>query len=346
MPRLPAFDAETRVVSSPHVVILGAGASKAAIPHGDPNGRIAPALKELALLPGIAPILARIGVALPAYDFEAIYDDLATSRRYPAELTAIERAIRAYFEHLRLPDVPTVYDYLLLALRGQDFVATFNWDPLLAQAFRRNAAAAKLPTILHLHGNVDIGLCLKDNVAGFLGDACRKCARPFEPSRLLYPVRHKNYDADPFIKSEWARLRHALDRAYFLTIFGYAAPETDVEAKSLLLGAWSANQTVELAQVNIIDIKPETELEAKWREFFTGTHFGIHAAAFDSWLFHYPRRNCEALASFTLDNRPWPRTPFPSFSSLGDLHTWIRPLLAEEQTGQFTGKTWGDLSSS
>src|SRR5256884_3490625 len=45
-----------------------------------------------------------------------------------------------------------------------------------------------------------------------------------------------------------------------LTIFGYAAPATDVEAVDLLLRGWGDNPTFELAQVNIVDIKPEEEL--------------------------------------------------------------------------------------
>jgi hypothetical protein len=344
MPTLPAFDPSTKVNRSPHVVILGAGASKAAIPGGDVNGKIAPVLNELAEVTGINPILARLGLSQSPDNFEMIYDDLATSGSHPSEQVEIERAIHTYFHQLRLPVTPTAYDYLVLALRRKDVVATFNWDPLLLQAYRRNAAVGELPTILHLHGNAGVGLCLRDGIAGVLGEACRKCGRPLEPSRLLYPVHHKDYTQDPFIQSEWARLRDVLTRAYFLTVFGYAAPETDVEARSLLLGAWSGNRSFELAQVNIIDILPEAAIEARWSDFFCRAHFGVYADAFESWLFRYPRRSCDALASFTLDNRSWADTPFPRFTSLSDLHAWIQPLLAEERQGRFSGRRWDELS--
>ncbi len=346
MPTPPGFDHGTKVNRSPHVVILGAGASKAAVPNGDANGNIAPVLAELPEVTGINELLACIDIPQRLAGFEMMYDYLATSGRYPSEQAEIERVTFAYFERLQLPDSPTVYDYLLLALRSQDIVATFNWDPFLIQAFRRNAAVAELPTILHLHGNVGLGLCRQDRVAGFLGDTCLKCDRQFERSRLLYPVHHKNYNQDPFIHGEWAELRRALDRAYMLTIFGYAAPETDVEAMSLLLGTWSANPTFDLAQVNIIDIKPQEELETTWQPFFCRNHFGIHRDATDSWLFHYPRRSCEALASFTLQNRPWGATPFPPVSSIADLHEWVQPLLREERRGQFSGRHWEELGRS
>ena len=39
MPTLPALDLKTNINHSPHVVILGAGASKAAFPIGDANGK-------------------------------------------------------------------------------------------------------------------------------------------------------------------------------------------------------------------------------------------------------------------------------------------------------------------
>jgi hypothetical protein len=40
----------------------------------------------------------------------------------------------------------------------------------------------------------------------------------------------------------------------------------------------------------------------------------------------------------TLQNVPWPDNPFPQFKSLPELHTWIAPLVAEENEGRFSGK--------
>jgi hypothetical protein len=61
-------------------------------------------------------------------------------------------------------------------------------------------------------------------VKGFRGDAYRKCEQPFKVTTLLYPVRNKNYSADPFTANEWAVLKESLGQAYMVTIFGYSAP--------------------------------------------------------------------------------------------------------------------------
>jgi hypothetical protein len=43
--------------------------------------------------------------------------------------------------------------------------------------------------------------------------------------------------------------------------------------------------TFELAQVNVVDIKPEEELERKWDPFFCRGHYGITDALVRRWLF-------------------------------------------------------------
>lgn len=48
MPRLPDFDPRINVNRSPHVVILGAGASRAAFPYGNAKGRRLPVMADLA----------------------------------------------------------------------------------------------------------------------------------------------------------------------------------------------------------------------------------------------------------------------------------------------------------
>jgi hypothetical protein len=45
-----------------------------------------------------------------------------------------------------------------------------------------------------------------------------------------------------------------------LTIFGYGAPATDIEAVELMRQGWGANPTFEIAQVGIVDIRPEEDL--------------------------------------------------------------------------------------
>jgi hypothetical protein len=47
VPRLPAFDPQKQINHSPHVVILGAGASRAAFPNGDAKEKRLPLLVDL-----------------------------------------------------------------------------------------------------------------------------------------------------------------------------------------------------------------------------------------------------------------------------------------------------------
>lgn len=326
----------TQINHSPHIVILGAGASRAAFPGGDANGKRLPVMADLIGLLNLAPAIANAGFS-DTSDFESLYDEIATSGKAPGLKAEIEAKVEAYFAALELPESPTLYDYLILSLRESDYIATFNWDPFLAQAFRRNQQTAGVPKLLFLHGNVEVGLCPIDRVKGFRGDNCQKCGAPLQPSRLLYPVRQKNYNSDPFIESEWKELESALGRGYMLTIFGYSAPKTDVEAVGLMLRGWGTNPTFELAQVSIVDIKPESELETTWERFFCRTHYGTTTSVWNSRLFRHPRRSGEALAMATLQNDPWHDNPFPKLRSLSQIHAWLAPLIVEERAGRFTG---------
>jgi len=54
-------------------------------------------------------------------------------------------------------------------------------------------------------------------------------------------------------------LRSRLSNAYYLTVFGYSAPVTDREARKLLLGEWKENKSLELAEIDIIDIRERAD---------------------------------------------------------------------------------------
>ncbi len=337
VPQLPQFDPVRHINHSPHVVILGAGASKAALPNGDGKGRQLPVLNELADCLDLRDLFRSAGFPNPG-DFESIYDNLATTDREPALKAEIESRVQTYFESLTLPDSPTLYDYLLLSLRDEDLIATFNWDPFLARAFMRNRNVGRLPQLAFLHGNVEIAICGKDRVKGFRGDICRECCRPLCLTRLLYPVRNKNYRSDPFIANEWAILEEYLKEAYMISIFGYSAPTTDAAAVEIMSRAWTHNPTFELGQVSIVDIKSDEELERIWRPFLCRSHYGIHRNLSTTWILRHPRRSGEALAMATLQNDPWRENTFPRFQSLAELHAWIAPLLIEEESGKFSGQ--------
>ncbi len=344
---LPAFNLQNNITkNSPHVVILGAGASKAAFPDGDANRRLVPLMCELIDCLDLEPLLNDAGFTADYSDFEAIYDNLVSSGEHPTLVKEIEVRVREYFSQLRLPETATIYDYLVLSLREKDMIASFNWDPFLALAWQRNSHVLKLPRIVFLHGNIEVAACLKHSVKNFRTHECNKCKQPLTPTRLLFPVKHKNYNSDPFIAAEWNELCAFLKYAYFLTIFGYAAPTTDVEARELMLNVWKANPTFELAQIEIIDTKPHEELEGKWDKFFCREHYTIRREIWRSYLFWYPRRSCEAFAMATLQNAPWTYNPFPKTTDLHKLQEWAKRLWLEEETGWLTGKTCEELTSS
>lgn len=316
-------------VLAPHVVILGAGASVAAFPNGDLRGNKLPLMKNIIDVIGLTSLLKNYGLDAGT-NFEVFYDTLATKNVNQQIISKIEDTVFTYFSNLSLPPYPTIYDYLVLSLREKDIIASFNWDPLLLQAFRRNVHLKRLPTLAFLHGNVGLGICYDDNNYGFSDQKCKDCENKFEKSRLLYPVQHKDYNKNVFIKDQWARLRDHLENAYHLTIYGYSAPITDIEAKRLMLEVWQKNKSLKLAEVDIIDIKSEEEVQMAWSDFTYSHHYSVKQDIFDSWLFHFPRRSCEAFFDATLMCRPWKGNPFPKFDTLPKLQEWVMRLIEEE----------------
>ena len=342
---LPPLDIKKNINDAPHVVILGAGSSLAAFPDGDRNGLQLPLMHNLIKVVGLEQILERHGIDADIANFEEFYDELVTKKKKEDLLQEIERTIHNYFSKLELVDKATLYDYLLLSLREKDLIATFNWDPLLAIAYQRNVAICKLPRIVYLHGNVAIGVCETHKQMGSVSEVCSECNTQLRPSRLLFPVKQKNYSEDPFIKNQWEILRWHLNYAYLVTIFGYSAPTTDIEAKNLMLSAWKDNPTRELAQFNIVDIKNREELKHSWKDFSVRQYngisddFGISDNLLNTYIFSHPRRTCEAFAMATLQQEPWRENPFPLISDLHLLHSWIAPLLQEEEAGMLTGNS-------
>lgn len=124
------------------------------------------------------------GVKVDENDFELTYSRMAKNGEHSAVAATIETEIYNYFDSLRLPPTPTLYDHLMLALRKKDVIATFNWDPLLLQAARRcSFPGIEFPRLLFLHGNVLSGFCPTDSVSGYRGNRCSKCGQEFQPSR-------------------------------------------------------------------------------------------------------------------------------------------------------------------
>lgn len=316
---------------APHLVMLGAGASLAACPNGDKDGRELPLMNDLIEKVQIAPILRKYGVNFEAGDFETLYSDLFERRQHDDLIEEIEAAVRKYFENMELPTEATIYDYLILSLRDKDVVATFNWDPFLFQACLRNYQFANMPQMLFLHGNVAIGFCERDRIKGPAGGRCGSCGTNFTNSRMLFPVKSKNYTDEPLISTEWSTLQEALEKAYILTIFGYGAPATDVEAVSLMRDAWAAPGERNLEEIEIIDIADRDVLAGRWGAFITQQHYRLYNDFFDSTLSRFPRRSCEVLWNNLMRVKVPCENRAPRGVSLSDLQEWFQTLTEYEE---------------
>jgi len=214
----------------------------------------------------------------------------------------LEEVIRDYMLDFKLPNSPTVYDYLIMGLTSKDLIATFNWDPLLVQAYGRAMSYTNnLPQLAFLHGNVAVGYCLKDNVIGNVGMPCR-CGEPLAPTKLLFPIKNKDYSSDEAIAKSWKSLKNALEVAYMVTIFGYSAPKSDVEAVAMLKKAWGAVKDRNLEEIEIVDLRTEDEVIESWEDFIHTHHYSYHTNFFTTTIGRCPRRSCEATFDRLMGN--------------------------------------------
>jgi hypothetical protein len=306
----------------------------AALPEGDAQGRPIPLMKDLVKLADLEPILDRAGLCEAVGDFEAIYSALASEGSHPDQLRELEEAVFAYFDQLELPDRPTLYDHLVLSLREKDFVATFNWDPLLWQAIGRCRRVAPVPRAVALHGSVALGYCDcgKPVLFGERRWNCDRCHKPLTPLPLLYPVAEKDYVTNPLIAAAWNDLKMTLEDAYVLTIFGYGGPRTDVAAIELMKEGWGRPENRRFEEVEVIDLKPKEELEATWQPFIYSHHWGRYPTFYQSYLLsRWPRRTCEGLFNAVMQNDPDPDHPLPRDADWGDLEAFLAPLVKAEQ---------------
>ena len=287
-------------------------------------------MKDLVDTVGLRTVLTGRGIR-EEENIELLYSNLSADPAIANLIDEIEQRIRTYFSSLVLPATPTLYDYLILGLRQKDLIATFNWDPLLFQALRRSEkATTHLPGIVFLHGCVAVGVCHEHKYVAGSGQRCKRCHRPLEPVRLLYPVAKKDYNQNPLIRDDWATLGAALEEAYYLTFVGYSFPTADAAAKKMLQEAWTPNRVRNRAEIDVVDISPSDDLLREIQRFRTQAHGVVVGCPQETEPFINPRRSCEALWKRTIELSFDDGRPFPMFTALEDLHSWVKGLVAEE----------------
>jgi hypothetical protein len=324
-------------VGRPHVVILGAGASKAAFPKGEKQGKSLPVMNELVnTVDGLSDYLNQNNIHYDGCNFEDLYSSLCSNPKYDDIRQTIEYIIYIYFSSMKLPDEPTIYDHLILSLTHRDLIATFNWDPLLWQAVCRNASYIgkdNLPLTVYLHGSTGIGICKEHQpvVVGALGGKCPRCSKTYERSRLLYPITKKDYTNDLFIKKGWDVVKKALKSAYMFTIYGYSAPSSDIEAIQLLQEGWGSWQARNYEQIEIIDILDSDMLSMKWKTFIHTHHYGTMKTFYESFIYKYCRRSCDALWDATMQCNPRDENSIPINTTWDHIKNFVRPLIEVEE---------------
>jgi hypothetical protein len=91
---------EASVMSRPHVVLLGAGASRAGLPDGDANGRRLPLMSDFVEIVPVSDVLKTAGISYAGRNFEELYSELCTEPRNAHVRADLEHAIFGYFSSL------------------------------------------------------------------------------------------------------------------------------------------------------------------------------------------------------------------------------------------------------
>lgn len=324
--RLPTIEDER--LKDPHVVIIGAGASKAACPT-DKNGNTVPLLRNIHEVLGLTDKLKSYGFSESELsNFELLFSNIYGKSEYGALQKELEDAVQNYFKKLIIPDDVNLYDYLVLSLTHKDAIISFNWDPFLLQAYRRNIHVGNLPRLIFPHGNVGLGICYDCRITGYANCLCNKCFKPFSDMPLLFPVGKKNYYDKSIIENEWNFATYYLSRAAGVTIFGYSAPETDGEAYELLVNSYQKSHITKIAPFTIINLaENKEEQEAKWQEIYNNRMFQYTDDFRKTILWDTPRVSLETIFDPTIQQRPRKtKKSFQDFDTLEELQTFVRTI--------------------
>ena len=331
----------------PHLVVLGAGASKDAMPDGDANGKPLPVMSEFISTLNLTDYIGNIEGVPKTDNIEDVYSWLANQERFVDERIVVENKIREYFSNITLPDTLTKYDLLVLSLRQKDCIATFNWDGLLVQAYQRmQKITTDLPQMVFLHGNVEVGYCPECKTYGYWFAKCHKCGEQLQSVPLLYPVKNKNYQKNEFISEQWKILEDFISKAALITIYGYSAPKTDIEAINILKKAFARLGTPRY--FDIIEIIEHPKFDTKniseaWLDLseMARDHLELRRSVFDSYMFRSPRRSLEFLHKNRIASSWWGESSIKFTKEDIDednkfsLENKLQPLLRNELNGNF-----------
>jgi hypothetical protein len=236
----------------------------------------------------------------------------------------LEQRTWDYFSAIKIQNTITLYDKLVLALRPKDTIISFNWDPLLPYAYRRNGFLRTLPALWFLHGNVLNGYCPEHMRIGWNDDKCSVCKKPLIRTPLLHPVFEKDYESHSVLSESWRHFDHELMDSYFLTIFGYSAPESDKAARLRIHKMLDKNRRKNLAQLELVDINYDYLIKSTYKELYKTMHVSLFKSINSSWIMQFSKLSCEALYYATLMQEPIHPNPQLETNNLTELQGWAK----------------------
>ena len=225
-------------ILQPHVVILGSGSTIAAIPNGDRNGHRSFDFASF----GTDPFFKEYRNKLPQNykkidNLEKLYLSLTVNDSTKELKEELDSLLREKFKNFELPETMTVLDWLVLSLRDKDYIISFNWDPLLIQAYNRvRIFTENLPNILFPHGNVEA--CYNNERYGAIHNIDNV---DMMPSPLVFPIKERDYENNIFLADQIKKVQKAICGAGYLTIFGYSGAETDEADVQLMKNIFMPN---------------------------------------------------------------------------------------------------------
>lgn len=152
----------------------------------------------------------------------------------------------------------------------------------------------------------------------------------------MYPVEKKDYNSEEYIKGQWDSLQWNLKDADCVTVYGYSAPKSDIEAIELLQNAWGNVNERSMEQFEFIDIQEEQTVLNTWKTFVHSHHYFYSNNYFDSSLARHPRRTVESFNHWakprTINEAFQDGNQVPdNFNTLEEMWEWHRPLIEAEK---------------
>ena len=149
---------------------------------------------------------------------------------------------------------------------------------------------------------------------------------------MLYPIEKKNYfDGNSYTASSWKDAEDEFSKAFTITIFGYSAPTSDIEAVEILKKSWLEKSNRKFEHVKVIDTLESETLYERWKAFTPTLHLKPVSSFEESRLWSWPRRSCEALLFPMSQGMPCEAFPLPETDSLNELQNFIKEIARYEE---------------